>query len=430
MGVSVPWKLLSVVDQRREFVRLAGAGSVSFAELCRRFGIKRDTGYKWVARYAAEGEAGLVDRSRVPGTSPWRTPPEMEDLVCAARRAHRVWGGRKLRGFLLRQGHVGVPAASTITTILRRNGLIDNEKPPKRDYVRFERTAPNELWQMDFKGHFGLTNGTRCHSFGVVDDHSRYSISLAACGDERTATVKGHLTQAFGLYGLPEAMLCDNGPPWGNGSRWTDGRSQAWTSLSVWLCDLGIRVIHTAPYHPQTNGKKERLHLTLDLEVLSTRPSWDNLGQVQEAFDEWEPVYNYQRLHESLGETIVPADRYAPSPRSLPDTIPDPVYPSNWLIRKVDSSARVSLNGHRIPVGKPFRGRSIAIAPTPDPDVLDLYHRHHRIGSINLSTMSPNAASTISPVLTPRSGGGGRVKRGRRGPGSHRRNHRHDSARR
>ena len=125
--------------------------------------------------------------------------------------------------------------------------------------------------------------------------------------------------------------------------------------------------------------------------MLSTRPSWDNLGQVQEAFDEWEPVYNYQRPHESLGETIVPADRYAPSPRSLPDTIPDPVYPSNWLIRKVDSSARVSLNGHRIPVGKPFRGRSIAIAPTPDPDVLDLYHRHHRIGSINLSTMSPNA---------------------------------------
>ena len=127
---------------------------------------------------------------------------------------------------------------------------MDNEKPPKRDYVRFERTAPNELWQMDFKGHFGLTNGTQCHSFGVVDDHSRYSISLAACGDERTATVKGHLTQAFGLYGLPEAML------WGNGSRWTDGRSQAWTSLSVWLCDLGIRVIHTAPYHPQTNGKR------------------------------------------------------------------------------------------------------------------------------------------------------------------------------
>ena len=141
--------------------------------------------------------------------------------------------------------------------------------------------------------------------------------------------------------------------------------------------------------------------------MLSTRPSWDNLGQVQEAFDEWEPVYNYQRPHESLGETIVPADRYAPSPRSLPDTIPDPVYPSNWLIRKVDSSARVSLNGHRIPVGKPFRGRSIAIAPTPrprrprplPPTPPDRKHQpvHH----------VPERASTISPVLTPRSGGGG-----------------------
>jgi transposase InsO family protein len=278
-----------------------------------------------------------------------------------------------------------VPAASTITAILRRNDLMDNKKPPKRDYQRFERTAPNELWQMDFKGHFALTGGGRCHPFGVVDDYSRYSISLAACSDERTGTVKGHLTRAFGVYGLPEAMLMDNGSPWGN----TQG--QPWTPLTVWLADLGIDVIHTAPFHPQTNGKKERLHLTLDLEVLDTQPGWISLEEVQEAFDRWEPIYNHHRPHDSLGETIVPGDRYLPSPRSLPDTIQDPVYPGHWQLRKVDSEARISFRRYRTRVGKAFRGRHVAIAPTTNPDTFDVYYRHHRIRTINLSTMSPNA---------------------------------------
>jgi transposase InsO family protein len=309
----------------------------------------------------------------------------MEELVCAAREAHPAWDGRKLRGFLLRQGHVSVPAASTITAILRRNGLLEPATAPRRDYLRFEREAPNQLWQMDFKGHFALTAGGRCHPFGVVDDFSRYSIALVACSNERTVTVKSLLTAAFERYGLPEAMLMDNGSPWGN------SRGQPWTPLTVWLADLGIEVIHTAPYHPQTNGKKERLHYTLDLEVLNTRGSWASLEEVQEAFDRWEPIYNHHRPHEALGETIVPGDRYRPSPRSLPATITEVVYPANWHIRKVDSAARTSFRGYRIRTGKAFRGRYVAIAPTTDPDTFHLYYRHHEIRTINLSTMSPNA---------------------------------------
>jgi transposase InsO family protein len=309
----------------------------------------------------------------------------MEDLVCATREAHPVWGGRKLRGFLLRQGYLSVPAASTITAILRRNGLMEHTEAPKRDHVRFEREAPNELWQMDFKGHFGLTGGGRCHPFGVVDDFSRYSIALVACPNERTVTVKPLLTAAFGRYGLPEAMLMDNGSPWGN------TRGQPWTPLTVWLSDLGIEVIHTAPFHPQTNGKKERLHYTLDLEVLNTRPSWASLEEVQEAFDRWEPIYNYHRPHQSLGETIVPADRYRPSTRSLPATITEVVYPANWHVRKVDSAARISFQNHRTRIGKAFRGRQVAIAPTTNPDMFHVYYRHHQIKTINLSTISPNA---------------------------------------
>ena len=375
-----------MLEQRLEFVRLAEAGAVPFAVLCRRFGVCRDTGYKWLGRFRVEGEAGLVDRSRAPKMSRLRTGEEMEQLVCAARRAHPVWGGRKLRGFLLRQGHTGVPAASTITAILRRNGLMEHAVAPKRDWTRFERDAPNELWQMDFKGDFGLTGGGRCYPFGVIDDYSRYSIVLVACPDYRTATVQRHLEVAFGRYGLPEAMLCDNGPPWG-----TAASSSRWTPLTVWLADAGVEVIHSAPFHPQTAGKKERLHLTLDLEVLHTRPAWDSLDQVQDAFEAWEPIYNYHRPHQALGETVVPADRYQPSQRSLPDRVDDPTYPDHWTIRKVDSSARASFRGQRVRVGKAFQGRHVAFAPTTEPNVFHIHWRHHRIRTINLSTMFPNA---------------------------------------
>ena len=164
----MPWQEVSVVDQRLEFVRLAESGLVSFAELCRRFGVKRDTGYKWLERYRREGVDGLADRSRRPHRSPGRTLVHVEKLVCDVREDHPAWGGRKIRGFLLRQGHAGVPAASTITQILRRHGLTSDPVAPARAYQRFEADAPNQLWQMDFKGWVGLVDGVRVHPFGLL----------------------------------------------------------------------------------------------------------------------------------------------------------------------------------------------------------------------------------------------------------------------
>ena len=234
----MPWRSSSVPAQRFEFVRLAEQGGVSFVELCHRFGIARSTGYKWLGRYEEEGPGGLTDRSRRPRSSPVQTDSDVEELVCGVRRRFPAWGGRKIRGFLMRQGHTRVPAASTITVILRRNGLMEHEAPPKRGYVRFERAEPNELWAMDFKGDFALTAGGRCYPFGVIDDYSRYSIALAACPNYQTATVKTHLTAAFERYGLPQAILMDNGPPWGATVE------HQWNPITVWLCDLGIDPIH------------------------------------------------------------------------------------------------------------------------------------------------------------------------------------------
>ena len=385
MEVSVPWRESSVADQRLEFVRLAQQGTISFAELCRRYGVKRDTGYKWLARYQQEGPGGLHDRSHKPLRSPNRTDPGTEELVCEVRRAHPAWGGRKIRGFLLRQGHTQVPAGSTITQILRRNDLMATATAQPRAYQRFETDAPNALWQMDFKGWVSVATGDRVHPFGLLDDHSRFNLSLRASTDQQTPTVKGYLAEVFSVYGLPDRILCDNGSPWGN----TVG--QPWNPLTVWFADLGIATSHIRPFHPQTQGKEERFHRTLDLEVISTKARWDTVGQLQGAFDDFRTLYNHHRPHQSLGETVVPADRYRPSPRTMPATLPELSFPQGSQVRKVTERADISFKGKRIRVGKPFRGLHVGVRPTTTDGVFDIYYRHRKVKTFDLSTISPNA---------------------------------------
>src|SRR6202051_3738427 len=241
----MPWKSVSIMDSRLELVRLAQQGGVSMTELCRRFAISRESGYQYLRRYRAEGIDGLKDRSRRPHSSPTRTAVEMEMRIVDLRAAH-PWGGRKLARRLQDLGIDGVPAVSTVTEVLRRHGKLDPAEAVKHQaFVRFERAAPNDLWQMDFKGHFALDHG-RCHPLTVLDDHSRYSLGLIACADQTRETVQGHLTALFRRYGLPAAMLADNGSPWGGSG------AQGYTAFEVWLLRVGIRLHHGRPYHPQT----------------------------------------------------------------------------------------------------------------------------------------------------------------------------------
>ena len=249
------------MSQRHEFVLLAGEAGSNFRQLCRRFGISPKTGYKWRQRFRSDGVAGLADRSRRPKTSPRLTAAAASAEVIAVRQAHPTWGGRKLHRRLRDLHCEMVPAASTCTAILRRAHLLVPGAGLAHTAVqRFERAQPNELWQMDFKGHIPTQAGPRCHPLTVLDDHSRFNVVLAACGDETGATVRTALTAAFGRYGLPEALLCDNGPPWGRSDA---PGGPAHTALTVWLLRLGVRVLHGRPYHPQTQGKEERFHRTL-----------------------------------------------------------------------------------------------------------------------------------------------------------------------
>lgn len=255
----MPWTTATAVSLRREFVRLASHPDANLSRLCRRFGICRATGYKWLARYREGGDDALADRSRRPKTCPTRTPPEIEAAVLEVRDAHPAWGGRKIRRVLQRTLGARAPAAATVTSVLRRHGRLP-ERPTPRNHVRFEAEAPGDLWQMDFKGDFALGDGSRCYPLTVTDDHSRFALCLQACADQRRETVEGHLAVAFARYGLPRRILCDNGPPWG--TVWeTDGAGRwRWrcTRLGARLIRRGITLTHGRPYHPQTQGKAAR----------------------------------------------------------------------------------------------------------------------------------------------------------------------------
>ena len=200
------WKESDLVSERLDFVTLASAEGANISAICLRFGISRKTGYKWLKiwREKGEGPSALCDRSRRPSRSPDKTSEKVEEAVLEIRRKHPSWGGRKIRKILMARRFKSPPAASTITEILRRNGFISEEESSKhKPFSRFERNAPNDLWQVDFKGEFALTTGSYCYPLTLLDDHSRYSLGIIACKNQQRSTVKEHFRTVFHRYGIP-----------------------------------------------------------------------------------------------------------------------------------------------------------------------------------------------------------------------------------
>lgn len=379
----MPWREVSVMDQRREFVRLAMQENVNRGELCRRFGISRDTGYRWLGRFLA-GDQTLADRARRPHSSPLRSDSDMEARVLEVRDAHGAWGARKIAAWLANKGVVP-PAVSTVHQILRRHNRI---KPPiggAAPCQRFEKEAPNLLWQMDFKGWVRLNNRATCHPLTIVDDHSRYAICLTACANEQGATVQGELERTFQRYGLPDAFFVDNGAPWG------DSAGASWTRLGVWLLKLGIDVVHSRPYHPQSRGKNERFHRTLKAEVFAFKRFRD-LREVQRAFDAWRTVYNLERPHEALDQRV-PASRYRASARVMPARLPEVEYDEHEIVRTVPKTRDyVSFKGQSWKVPQAFRGERVAIRPRTADGLYGVFFGSHEIAQINLR--QPSAGET------------------------------------
>lgn len=348
----MPWRDCTVVEERLRFVVLAQRRGEPFSLLCAEFGISRKTGYKWLRRYNQRGLDGLTDRSRRPRHSPGRISTEIERRIVELREQYPFWGARKLQVRLSKDAvHVGV---STVGRVLKRYGLIGAKADEKADVKRFARQEANELWQMDFKGEWWLGPGRKCYPLTVLDDCTRFNVGLWALGSQTAQKVKDRLERMFRQYGMPGQMLTDRGTPW-----YSAHGEHGWTKLSVWLMRLGIELLRSAAYHPETIGKEERFHRTLHWELVS-RERWSSHEQWQMAFEQFRHRYNYVRPHEAL-QMRTPGELYTPSERRFPDKLPELQYPSGSRVRKVNERGLISYGAKSWFISEALAGEHVLI---------------------------------------------------------------------
>jgi len=355
-GLPMPWLESSAMDDRVRFVAEWLSGDVSKTELCAAYGISRQVGYKWLARYEAEGPAGLVDRSRAPHVHGRAVGEELVDKIVALRRARPTWGPRKIIA-KLEQQHPDLvwPAHSTAHEILKREGLVSARRLRRRAPVRpgalTIAQAPNHVWAVDHKGWITLGNRTRCEPLTLADTYSRFLLAISAGSGTGQVLTRPVMERAFETYGLPLVIRSDNGSPFATAS--TTGLS----ALSVWWIKLGIHPERILPGRPQENGRLERFHRTL-LEAM--RPPCANADAQARRFDAFRHDYNHNRPHQALGQ-IAPASFYTSSPRQMPRRLPEPDYPSSHAIRKVRSNGEIKLGGNLVHISSALAGEPVAI---------------------------------------------------------------------
>ena len=369
----MPWTERTTMSEKREFVRLASQQEANIRALCRSYGVSPTTAYELLRRYRTSGDNGLRERSRRPLSSPSRTDQKLVRLILQIRDETH-WGARKIARRLRDLGHSDVPHHSTVHSILQRHERVETGDR-QQVWQRFEHPLPNDLWQMDFKGWFKTGTGV-CHPLTIVDDHSRFSLCLRACADQTGVTVEHQLRSVFERYGLPWRMTMDNGSPWG------DDGSRRLTKTTAFLVRLGIRVSHSRPYHPQTQGKDERFHRTLDDELLRWT-SFRDLDETQRQFDHWRDRYNLERPHEALGMDT-PVRHYQPSDRRMPTALPPIDYEVGADVRKVDTYGYISFRGQKVRVGRGCSGFPVVIRPHVDDGLFEVFFCHHRVVQFDL----------------------------------------------
>ena len=346
----MPWNVKNAVELRLELVKRAQDGE-PIAGLCREFGVTRRTAYKWISRYEQSGTVNaLFDQSKKPIHCPHQTDERVEDRVCELRRKYG-WGGRKLQ-VLLERENIALPVV-TINRIIKRNGLLALEDCHKPAPLRFQRESPNELWQGDFKGPMGR-GSARCEPLSIIDDYSRYVIALEAVKDKGTETVRRAFIKAFEEHGIPDAFLLDHGVPW-----WGNSHYLGFTQFSVWLMNQNIKLIYSGFCHPQTQGKVERFHRSLQLSVATKGtpcrfPEWIPL------FSEIRQEFNNIRPHESLNMKV-PQQLYRKSKQQYSSKQKPFEYPADSSVYRLDSHGCFIYNEKRVFVSQALADQYVCI---------------------------------------------------------------------
>ena len=368
----MPWKDQTMSQQRLQFVQLVEEQHVTVAEACRRFGICRTTGYKWLKRYRKDPKLPLQNQSRQPRNSPDRTDDATEKLILDTYQLYG-WGARKIRNRLADTGH-NVPSINTVHRVLQRHDCVNlTPRIEPQPLQRFERSRPNELWQLDFKGPREVGR-KRIHPLTIIDDHSRFLIGLDVHHSHKIAPVFERLWNYFGEVGMPQSILCDN-----EFNTRLRVRTISW--FDAQLIKLSIWPIHGRFYHPQTQGKVERVHGTFEREMYP-QLRHDCLEHFEADIQQWVGIYNFIRPHEALGDRP-PFSRWRASERTRPAKMPEAVYPEGSITKKVSITGDVRWKGRRILAGYGLVGEFVRIAETDD--AFEIYFCHHLVRTIPMT---------------------------------------------
>lgn len=372
----MPWQESRAVNERMRFVVEWGTGEdENFSALCRRYGISRRIGYKWLDRFEKSGPAGLEDRPPVARELKHRTPPDVVDQVLSARKQHPDWGPKKLRSWLLdKQPDLAVPAPSSIGEMLKRYGLISPRKRRLRIPVHGTPLgpceAPNQLWCVDYKGHFKLGDGTPCHPLTITDAHTRYLIKCEGLTQETEVLARPQFELAFREFGLPERIRSDNGPPFSA----RGGLSR----LAIWFIQMGITPERIQPGHPEENGRHERMHRTL--KDKTAKPPRQNMSEQQRAFDLFRAEFNNERPHEALGQKP-PGRLYARSLREYPAKLQQPTYGEGFIERIINEKGELKWRGGEAIVSRLLTKLPVGLKPFSD-DEAELFYGPISLGCV------------------------------------------------
>ena len=366
----MPWERKTVEEQRREFAE-AAKETKNFSALCREFGITRKTGYKWVERY--KENADLSDKSRKPFTVTNRTPIETEERIVVLRAENPGWGAKKLKEVLERQGHE-IPCVKTVNNILNRYGCISAEESRKHQaFTRFEKEHCNEMWQTDFKGEFRMADNNYCYPLNIFDDHSRFVIKIAPALSTANKVIPA-FRSAFCEYGMPNSVLSDNGAQFA-------GFRQGYTRFEKWLMNHDVLPIHGRIKHPQTQGKIERFHRTMQEELLK-HTVMENIDDANNKFQLWREKYNNIRPHEALGMKC-PAEVYIPSSRAYSDEVSPYEYGGQFHVIKVNSWGYARFDKWQVYLSETMINEYIEFRPNPHGDSFIVCYRNFKIAEVD-----------------------------------------------
>lgn len=371
----MPWKGITVEELREMFCLLAMSENANISKLCEEYGISRTTGYNWINR--AKNGGGFSDLSRKPIHSPNRIDPDIEKIIVDKRKKFPGIGAAKIHKMLENDGFTEIPSVRTINNIFQRNNLISPEaSEAATHYKRFEKDAPNIMWQCDFKGDFLLKNGMRCFPLSVIDDCSRFCLGSKPQKSVRFYETKDNFEQIFREYGLPLSLLCDNGNPWGN------SQTRCITQFEAWLMDLDVLVIHTRIKHPQCQGKVEHFNGSYKRESLKYYVP-DDFPDAIKTCEKYRDFYNNDRPHHSL-DLEVPSKIYVPSTIPYPDKIEEWEYEGSTELRKVKETGYISYAGYGFYLSEGMRGKTIGIMPTIDDGIVNVVYRGFLISKLDL----------------------------------------------